>query len=276
MIISHKYKYLFIATPHTGSTAISKALCQNYEGKEILHKHANFYEFKKIALKKYLKYFIFAGVRNPLDEIVSEYIRFVSNHRMSLSNKKFYLNEGGWRSKRDLKIFKMIQKYNLSFLEFVKLTYPYPYIYTNDISLNGHYCDFIIRFENLYNDLYKVFELLNLPKIEELPKIESSITKDKQKFLEYYKNLNPKEIEYIKGIFGPFMVEWHYKLPENWTNKEINQIDLFIYNILKKLRLLYCKSSLLNIHSSLTKDLSYLIDKMSFIASKLNKSPIKI
>ena len=49
MIISHKYKYLFIETPHTGSTAISNELQENYDGQRILHKHAYYFEFARQA-----------------------------------------------------------------------------------------------------------------------------------------------------------------------------------------------------------------------------------
>ena len=49
MVISDKNKYLLAELPHTGSTAISKELCENYDGVKILSKHARYNQFLKIA-----------------------------------------------------------------------------------------------------------------------------------------------------------------------------------------------------------------------------------
>ncbi len=42
MIISHKYKYLFIELPRTGTTAISKELRERYAGELIYEKHTKY------------------------------------------------------------------------------------------------------------------------------------------------------------------------------------------------------------------------------------------
>ena len=41
MVISHKHRYVFVEIPHTGSHAISKELCEFYDGQIIHRKHAN-------------------------------------------------------------------------------------------------------------------------------------------------------------------------------------------------------------------------------------------
>ena len=73
MIISYKHRLLFIEVPLTASWAIHHELCNNYEGKPILHKHVTYSEFKWYASREELGYFAFAVVRNPLDKIVSRY-----------------------------------------------------------------------------------------------------------------------------------------------------------------------------------------------------------
>ena len=49
MVISHRFKYLFIETPQTGSWAIRDELIKNYHGLPILSKHSVFSEFLEIA-----------------------------------------------------------------------------------------------------------------------------------------------------------------------------------------------------------------------------------
>ena len=57
MIISHKYKYLFIGLPFSASSAISKELNTRYEGQPLLRKHSLFQEFTRIANKEEKEYF---------------------------------------------------------------------------------------------------------------------------------------------------------------------------------------------------------------------------
>lgn len=49
MVISHKYEYLFVELPRTGTTAIHNELLEKYDGQGILSKHANYRDFLKIA-----------------------------------------------------------------------------------------------------------------------------------------------------------------------------------------------------------------------------------
>ena len=50
MIISHKYKFLFIGLPFSASSAITKELHKEYEGKPCLRKHSLYHEFLKVAI----------------------------------------------------------------------------------------------------------------------------------------------------------------------------------------------------------------------------------
>ena len=49
MIISHKYRFLFIGLPFSASSAICKELHAKYEGLPYLRKHSLYHEFKKVA-----------------------------------------------------------------------------------------------------------------------------------------------------------------------------------------------------------------------------------
>ena len=75
MIISHKNKYLFVELQHTASSAISRELRVNYGGEPILRKLARYHEFLKAASAEEKNYFVFSGIRNPLDVAVTIYIK---------------------------------------------------------------------------------------------------------------------------------------------------------------------------------------------------------
>ena len=70
MVISHKYRYIYIESPMTGSTAVAEELVLNYEGVRILRKHALPFELRKEGLILE-DYFVFTNIRNPLVSIVS-------------------------------------------------------------------------------------------------------------------------------------------------------------------------------------------------------------
>ncbi len=67
MIISHKYKHLFIELPLTASTAVSKELGENYGGSWILYKHAAYQDFLRQATAEEKEPFVFSSSHNPLD-----------------------------------------------------------------------------------------------------------------------------------------------------------------------------------------------------------------
>ena len=73
MIISDKYKYVFIGLPLAASTAISKELCEMYSGRPILSKHSIYQDFLKVATVEQKRYKVLACARNPLDIGVSQY-----------------------------------------------------------------------------------------------------------------------------------------------------------------------------------------------------------
>ena len=62
MIISDKYRYVFIQTPMTGSSAVAKELMENYDGRAILSKHAVYSTFLANANSEQKKYFVFSGI----------------------------------------------------------------------------------------------------------------------------------------------------------------------------------------------------------------------
>ena len=115
MIISHKYKYVFLEIPHTGSTAISRELRASYDGVSILRKHAFYPEFLSVASPEEKEYLVLAGIRNPLDEAVTVYHKYKTNHDGLYTDKANLRENGGWLTPDNLARFRFIQDNDADF-----------------------------------------------------------------------------------------------------------------------------------------------------------------
>jgi hypothetical protein len=230
MIISHKYKYLFIEIPHTASTAISRELCKNYDGIPMLRKHAHYYDFQKVANIEEKTYFVFAGIRNPLDEAVSIYYKFKNNHKKNYTNPKRLAKHGGHVSNAEIRRFKFIQNTGADFPTYFKKYYRLPYNNINRMSFK--HCDFIIRFENLQEDFSKALELIGIKQKRPLPQVNKTSDK-KADFLSYY---SPEIVEQAKRVFGPFMKEWGYDFPPEWGDGSVSRLDQLEFQLVNLVR----------------------------------------
>ncbi len=92
MVISHRYRYLYVELDRTASTVIARELCENYDGKRILWKRARYRDFLKTATLEEKNYFTFSGVRNPLDILVSLYCRHKNEHKGKLLKDTYPAN----------------------------------------------------------------------------------------------------------------------------------------------------------------------------------------
>ena len=97
MIISDEHKYVFVELPFTASTAISRELWEHYGGRRVLRKHSSYREFLKYASPEQRAYFVFSGMRNPLDEAVSLYVKLRTNHRNNYTKPMKWVT---WRMRR--------------------------------------------------------------------------------------------------------------------------------------------------------------------------------
>jgi len=229
MIISHKYKYLFVELPLTGSTAINRELRESYDGSDILSKHATYLDFLKQATEEEKKYFVFSSIRNPLDQAVSHYFKFKTDHRNKYSLRRS-------RSKpiaknMDLKKFSFIKKNNADFSTFFLKFYKIPY--NNWSCLSHKNFEFVIRFESLADDFAKVLELLGIEQVRPLPQINKTAERDKD-FFSYYNT--PQARKRAKQVFGPFLKEWGYEFPVEWEDTSISwlaQVEFLFFNIFR-------------------------------------------
>ena len=210
MIISHTHRYLFVEIPNTGSTAIAAELRENYDGVKILYKHATYSEFRRIASAEEKTYFVFSGIRNPLDEAVTHYFRFRNNHRQNYTKPQKHRHSGGWVSDKAIRWFQWFQTTQPDFPTFFKRRYKVPY--DNWGCSSHHQFDYIMRFERLQEDFAEVLKRLGLMQIRPLPTVNPTVEKGRD-YLSYY---TPELYPLARRIFGPFMLKWGYRFPPEW------------------------------------------------------------
>jgi hypothetical protein len=229
MIISDRYRYLFVELPRTGTTAISKELVENYEGKPILHKHATYSQFLKSASEDQSKYFVFSCIRNPIDRIVSFYVKCAQGfYDYKFEKQKLRLYEKYYLIPR----VKFIQDRKTSFDEYLKTYHKWPYV---DWSvLDHHKFNCTIKFENLNEDFKEVLNELGVAVKRDLPK--TNVTTNKRKFEDY---LTPESSELYAKIFGPAMCLTGYKMPFDLTKNDIPQKTWMKYYIIRTLKSFY-------------------------------------
>src|SRR5690606_30771815 len=120
MIVSHKYKYVFVEVPHTGSHSVSQQLLEHYAGEQTLRHHGNITLFLSRASREEKSYFKFATVRNPLDTAVTDYTKMLGNHKGQFTNPEMLLENGGFITKQHLEEFHFIHANNADFPTFFK------------------------------------------------------------------------------------------------------------------------------------------------------------
>jgi len=231
MIISHQHRYLFVEHPRTGTTAISKELVTQYDGKRILKNHSTYRDFLGSATDGERKYFVFTTVRNPLDNAVSHYFKLLTDHREYYSermkNKKFLRIP----ERIDWFLFNYIQNKQIDFPTFFRRFYVLPY--DNWASTEKEHYDYVMRFENLQDDFDTVLRKIGLEPTRPLP--PRNVTGARQKeFFDYY---TPEIIPQAKRVFGPFMRYWGYQFPTGWGEVEVpwwNRLELNFFNIFRK------------------------------------------
>ena len=240
MIISHKHKYVFIELPQTASSAIARELVANYDGQEILFKHAlystNFLKQASAEEKKYKK---ISGLRNPMDICVSNYFKFKTDHENRYSQPRF-MKHGFLRKYImrwwNVKQYKSIVQQNESFVDFFMRAYTVPYA---SWSIMEHKkFDYIIRFENLQNDFDEALKVIGTEKVRNIPVANKTAEKTKT-FWEYYETDAAKKK--AKFVFGPYMKKWGYEFPASWNSFKTPWYSYSLYHTFNGARILFWK-----------------------------------
>ena len=236
MVISHKYKYVFVELPLSGSTAVSNELCDLYDGEKILRKHSKYGEFLKTANEEEKKYFVFSGIRHPMDLVVSEFLKIKNNHKQRYTTPSEWRRNGGTLSDENLRLYNEIKNNGLTFQHYFKKYFKLPY--DNWSSADHKSFDYIIRFENLRNDFSEVLKRLQIEPVRELPQINKTSEKD-----DYTKYYTAEIREKAVFVFAPFMKKWGYKFPADWNAPKPGASSFILFEILGIAKRIYWKNT---------------------------------
>ena len=230
MIISHKYKFVFIGLPFSASSAITKDLYDKYEGKAFLRKHALYQDFIKHANEQEKKYFVFAVLRNPMEMVASQYVKMKNNADGNFTNPKLFKENGGHITKRHRAKFNFIHENSASFQQFFLRFYNKPYDNLSSITLDK--CDFVIRYENIEKDYFVVLNKLGIAHPTSLPVVNKTIGKKENLSYYYTEEIQKKAV----SVFGPFMSSFGYKFPNEWNYVRVRLRDRLYFSILRRVR----------------------------------------
>ena len=222
MLVSHKYKFIFLKSMKTASSSVFSFFTpyclspealkffdyeKNYKSikgftgpteygivgrekkylKHPLHvyaKHARNY-VNSLSANMWNKYFKFTTIRNPWDLCVSRYF--------------FYINFYGQKIKFNKFIRKMHKLGNTS--------YPF-------YRINGKYvCDFYIRYEQLKDDIAKVCDILGITDYN-FNNLISKNSSHRPKNLHYSEMYNEETKKLVANLYAADIKKFNYKFEE--------------------------------------------------------------
>lgn len=234
MILSHKYKFIFICNGKTGTTSIEKCLAKYQEGEHLDKGISGLYDrthIPPLLLKKQVgdtiwnNYFKFAFVRNPWDWFVSQYffnmvmkashedffkspVYALRKYTYGLLTGKRYLSKNlktkGTiiREKDILKTYQYLK--NFRGLEKMESLFQYNYVYDYE---GNNMLDFVGRFENLSSDFREIMNIIGIN--ENLPYLNKT---KHTNFKSYY---NSKTAKLIEDLYKIDVINFDYKYDYN-------------------------------------------------------------
>jgi len=202
MRISHKYKFIFIAVPKTGSSTIRKTLNPLSDIKSTGDKDSPYYWHASAAsLRKHFieqgwdwdTYYKFSFIRNPWDMVVSSYFYLKHEHESRFYYKDFSFEDFVFRG-----------QHILSHQPIPFDTNQVDFLIDSDYNSVEYLINHIGRFEYMQKDFNSICSEIGIT-CESLPKINK--TKHKH-YSEYY---NSETREFIKNKYAKDIYEFGYE-----------------------------------------------------------------
>jgi hypothetical protein len=235
LILSHHHRYVFVEVPRTGSTAISAELRANYDGHDVLRKHASYQDFLRVAPPETRTYFTFAAVRNPLDVAVTRYTRLKHDVQGLYSDARKVALRNSISSRLERRVHDWVQRTDADFERFLKRWYLVPY--DTWTTLDHARMTRVLRFESLATDFADTMRALGITPVRDLPVANVTPGKDPD-WRGYY---TPGAIRRAAWVFGPYMERWNYAFPAEWGDVRVPGWSRVVFQVAHFFRGIYWK-----------------------------------
>lgn len=219
-IISTTFNYLYLLAPGAASTTISRYLLEFCDGRwlpneDILDENGFFLVQKSHSTVEQLlqnqllpeeelgKLLKFTAVRNPFDEMVSEW------HRSRTAWLDELRNPNSWVFKAEGKLDQIIFAAKYDFPDWIEIILGKSYERGFKTHLYKDYiqnADYIIRIESLEDDLKVLFHKLGIAYPNQLESKNVNLSKT-QPYWQYY---NRRAREIVSQVFEPDLVKFGY------------------------------------------------------------------
>jgi hypothetical protein len=225
MVISHKYKFIFIHLGKTGGDSVTQALAdfcdpsrrdvvkENQTLHKNFHKHAKAWEIQKGFEElrwNYQRYFKFFVIRNPYEILHSDY------YFHKYAGEKYYPESPPEPGIKDYDwFFKCHKTKDMTFSDYVKNVYGHwdkGFIANWGMDFNKKLIvDYICRNENLDQDFSYVCGKVGLPNIQ-LPKANTTQELLSKKRPSPKEDFTPELIEFVEKTFSEEIKRYGYSL----------------------------------------------------------------
>lgn len=256
MIISREHRFVYVALPRTGCTAVEKELVSQYGGESILKKHSTYRDFLRQASDEERRFFAFSNIRNPLDDAVSHYFKLKTDHnrrftdetrrRVRVGNRGAEhlrrtgeIPRGGAAPRRSFaerlenRRFDYVRRHDADFGRFFRRYYRLPY--DTWARLSHRDLDFVIRFEQIQRDFSQALAMIGLEQVRELPVRNKTVAKSTDYTSYYTEDLVPRAV----FVYGPYMRRWGYDFPAEWDVDDVPRRAELAYSALAMPRTIY-------------------------------------
>lgn len=237
MIISHAHRYLFIEVPQTASSALATELVECYEGRRILLKHSDYSEFLRHATSEMKTYRVLATVRNPLDIVVSKFVKARDDHKNLYAEGGAQNAPWGFRFRPEARERAFISQHGPDFERFVR--HFYSRVYNNRACLLPPSAT-VLRYEKLDNDFAAWLREMGISVVRPIPR-KNQTTGRERAFNDWYSG---DLRQHALKVFGPYMRKWGYEFPTDWAEPSVNALTEAWFGIDSAARRFYMK----NIH----------------------------